>query len=170
MTGVEVRGGKIFCDPVVDKTKDLLHEDGHIAILPSRFRPFATGDVDDAMKPHFEAYMAEHSFIDEDGNEDPVIRGMLQARETEAIAWSWAAGKHLGVPEEEIMPDDGVFTIGYDPDRANEPGGAETRDSLRFSQYLGINGLQAAGMTATNVMKIRDGVPGFPAMLKWMQD
>lgn len=170
LPGLEIREGRILCDPNVARTTDLLHEAGHLAVIPSRFRQFVSGNVETTVVPHYDAYMDNHPLIREDGSEDPVIRAMLQSGETEAIAWSWAAGQHLGIADEDIMPDDAVFSVSIDPDEALEPGGAETRECLRSVQYLGINGLMAAGMVATRAMRIRAGAPGYPEMLKWVQD
>jgi len=73
----------------------------------------------------------------------------MQMGETEAIAWSYAAMCFVGVDMDEFWPEDfGLFN-----------GGAkEVRLALDTRSYLGINGLQAAGMTTTRT---------FPAMSRW---
>ena len=71
--GIYIEKGKLL----VDEEKllypgDLLHEAGHVAMVPSHLRHYATGNV---------------GKIDEIGN----------SYEIEAIAWSWAAVVALGI-------------------------------------------------------------------------
>ena len=169
LTGIEIREGVLYCDPDVAATTDFLHEAGHLAVIPARFRRLAGRDVQCSLAPHYDSYFDQHPCIRDDGSEDPVIRAILQSGETEAIAWAWAAGRHLGIGDEEIMPDDGVFWIS-DDDIAMEPGGAETRARLQAGQYFGINGLIAAGMAASKILQTRHGAPAYPSLLKWIQN
>lgn len=75
---------------------DLLHEAGHLAILPGCYRAIATANLDELSAMMFE----ECCDLDP---EDPMIRCLLQTGDTEATAWAWAAGIHLGLPPEVII-------------------------------------------------------------------
>ncbi len=84
------------------------------------------------------------------------MRAALQCSDPEATAWAWAAGKHLGIPEDEII---------LDSEYGND--GAGIRLALSLRSYPGINGLAHAGFCA-----VRDGVaplPVFPALAHWTQ-
>ncbi len=81
--GIYIEKGKLL----VDEEKllypgDLLHEAGHIAMVPSHLRCYATGNV---------------GKIDEIGN----------SYEIEAIAWSWAAVVALGIDPEILFHNKG---------------------------------------------------------------
>jgi hypothetical protein len=81
--GIYIEQGKLL----VDERKllypgDLLHEAGHIAMVPGHLRHYATGNV---------------GKIDEIGN----------SYEIEAIAWSWAAVIALGIDPEILFHNKG---------------------------------------------------------------
>jgi len=81
--GIYIEKGKLL----VDEEKllypgDLLHEAGHIAMVPSHLRYYATGNV---------------GKIDEIGS----------SYEVEAIAWSWAAVVALGIDPEILFHNKG---------------------------------------------------------------
>jgi hypothetical protein len=81
LPGVLVRGGRVLVDP--DRLRhpgDLLHEAGHLAVLPPEQR---------------------RSFGDED--EVPDMRRL----EIQAIAWSYAAALHLGLDPAVVFHDSG---------------------------------------------------------------
>ena len=60
---------------------------------------------------------------------------IVQSSDCEATAWAWAAGLNLGVPIDLIVSD-----------QAYGSEGASIRTQLRLNAYVGINGLQHAGM------------------------
>lgn len=81
--GIYIEKGKLL----VDEQKllypgDLLHEAGHIAMIPSQLRCYATGNV---------------GRIDEIGN----------SYEIESVAWSWAAVVALGIDPEILFHNKG---------------------------------------------------------------
>jgi len=81
--GIYIEQGKLL----VDEQKllypgDLLHEAGHIAMVPGHLRHYATGNV---------------GKIDEIGD----------SYEMEAIAWSWAAIVELGIAPEIVFHSNG---------------------------------------------------------------
>lgn len=122
---------------------DILHEAGHIAIFPENYRHMVNGNIDECCADIFDQVQDLHP-------EHPLIQALLQCSETEATAWAWAAGKHLGMEEPHIITNDA-----YD----NE--GESIRLALSMNSYFGINGMAAAGMTTKGM---------YPKMLKWTQD
>lgn len=83
LPGIELRGGGIAVDP--DRLVwpgDLLHEAGHLAVLPAALRREAHEDQPNAAE-------VEH------------------AGELEAMAWAWAAAVELGLPPEVLIHEGG---------------------------------------------------------------
>lgn len=79
LPGIELRNGGIAVDP--DKLVwpgDLLHEAGHLAVLPAALRLEAHED-------------------------QPNAAGIEHAGELEAMAWAWAAVVELGLPAEVLI-------------------------------------------------------------------
>jgi Na+/H+ antiporter NhaD/arsenite permease-like protein len=83
----------------------------------------------------------------------------MEPVEAHAIAWSYAAIIHLGLDPKVVFHEGGY--------------GVESEKLLfNFSLgvYIGVNGLQDAGLTAFGVKAIELGVPPYPHMLKWLRD
>lgn len=78
--------------------------------------------------------------------------------ESQAMAWSYAATIYLGLDPEVVFHEGGY--------KGNSKGLL-----LNFSLgvYLGVNGLQEAGMTATANIAHEMGVLPYPHMLKWLR-
>lgn len=147
LPGLLIWRGALFVNPDhVLGYDDVLHELAHLAILPSLFRRHATGDVDRSIRRSVDKYRRATPFMDEH-REGPVQRALLQASDTEAIAWSFAAMMKLELPPRLIVAG-GPCAI------------ATTLCELGTGRYLGINGLAAGGMTTTRL---------FPKMLRWVQ-
>lgn len=149
LPGLLVWRGGITVDP--DRClgpDDLLHEAGHLAVLPGSFRRYASGDVDISLGDRIETYLRSN-FWDKDGAENPTARALLQASESEAIAWGYAAQVYLGLKPRLRLAG------------SSKQECAETCDALAMGCHFGVHGLQAAGMT-----KARDF---FPKMLRWCQ-
>lgn len=83
LPGIVIRDGGLQVDP--DRLQwpgDLLHEAGHLAVLPPDLRARASDDLaDEQHVPH--------------------------AGETEAMAWAWAAVHAIGLPPEVLMHEGG---------------------------------------------------------------
>ncbi|WP_028300031.1 hypothetical protein [Oceanospirillum beijerinckii] len=136
LPGILIREGKLVVDR--DKLKypgDLLHEAGHLAVIP-KSRRAETG-----------AYV-----------------GVNPAEEMAAIAWSWAALKHL-----ELSPEIVFHPKGYK--------GASQNLIDQFSQehYIGSPILQWLGLCDHSGLgqmpesgEVADTV--FPKMKKWLAD
>jgi hypothetical protein len=83
LPGVAIRSGGLAVDPSkLVWPGDLLHEAGHLAVLPATVRPQAEDDLADEL-------VAAH------------------AGELEAMAWAWAAAVELGLPPEVLIHDGG---------------------------------------------------------------
>ena len=128
------------------RSSDLLHEAGHLACVPRKYRALCQGDMGKSLRKIWD-------IADEAGEiivDSPMYRALIQCSDPEATAWAWAAGKHMELPEEEIIENHQY---------------QETGESLRFALnakcYFGINGLRAAGML--------EHVKSFPTLTKWLQ-
>lgn len=150
LPGIWVDGMTINVD--LEKLKhpgDLLHEAGHVAIVPSIFRPKLFGDVEKSLLPIAKEYLDNHSMIRPDGTEDLIIRGYIQAGEHEAMAWSFAAAIACNIYPMLVFHYDG-----YDGN------GESICDRLKEKSFYGLNGMVAAGMTNLSI---------FPKMIRWLQ-
>ena len=144
---VIIENGQIFYDPNNATVNDILHEAGHIAVLPSPVRNKANNNLNSVYdiicqnaKKHFDIRNPD----------SPESRAYLQCGETEATAWAWAAGKAIGLPKEIIIEDS---------DYENE--GENMRTMLSLNSYYGINGLVAGNMV--------ESVKSYPKMIRWLQ-
>lgn len=140
---IEIHDGEIYCDPDAEASA-LIHEAGHLACLTGDARSHCGCDVGSTQRMMYEHYMA----LDHD---HPALRVAMQSGDPEATAWAWAAGKHLGIPDEFIIQNHE-----YDGE------GEQIRLCLQLNAYLGINGLRATGICHT-----RAG--GYPNMNYWLQ-
>lgn len=131
----------------------ILHEAGHIAVLPSAFRHLATGNISSAQRAALEATQ------DLDPDSAP-YRAAMQCSDPETTAWAWAAGEHLGLAPEVIIQDN---------EYANS--GAEMRAACQARAYIGINGLSHAGFCANRAgpYATAKGLPAYPSLMMWLQ-
>lgn len=150
--GVRIVEGELLVAPSA-RVSGLLHEAGHIAVAPKRFRYLISGDVDAAIEKMFDVVKDEHP-------DSPLHRAVLQCSDAEATAWAFAFGTHLGYSPEFLIRDDE-----YDGE------GQYTRLSLTLRSYLGINGLAAAGFCAVSAaVAARTARPLYPALAFWTQE
>lgn len=122
---------------------NLLHEAGHLAVLPENYRSEAEDDI-----TKIQIKMLDENLDMEPDSES--MRILLQAGETEATAWAYAAGIAIGIPSEVI-----IRAEDYDHD------GEQIRLCLSMRSYLGINGLRNSGMISA--------VKEYPVMVRWLQ-
>jgi hypothetical protein len=79
LPGIKVQRGRLLFDETrLLYPGDLLHEAGHLAVMPAHQRPHLSGDL-----------------------------GSSPAEEMMAIAWSWAALTHLGIAPEVVFHETG---------------------------------------------------------------
>ena len=159
LAGLAIVGGCIHFDDDVCTAADLLHEAGHLAVLPSQWRRKASGDLDRLFPEMFADGSADN--LDPDG---PEMRAMLQCGEAEATAWAWAASMHIGLSPLQTIEDNTYYN------EDGTPGGADVRLALQCGAYAGINGLQAAGWcAASSVIARHRGLPLYPKLRRWIQ-
>lgn len=148
---IRVVDGCLEIDPACP-VSNVLHEAGHLAVVPSPFRHLMTGDLDEGTERMF----AEIKKLSLEPD-DPLSRAAMQAGESEATAWAWAVGEYLEIPPEVIILDSE-----YEGD------GADMRVMLMMRQYLGINGLMHAGFCLTRANPRRN-LPVYPKLAYWLQ-
>lgn len=148
---VAVVEGGLRADPQAPAS-GLLHEAGHLAVMPTRFRHFLSGNLGEGMRRAFAALDQLDLAPD-----DPLLRAMLQTSDPEVTAWAWAAGKAIGLPDQMIIEDD---------DYQGE--GEGIRIALAANSYLGINGLSHAGFCVVRQNPYRP-LPVYPELAHWLQ-
>lgn len=131
LPGIAIRSGILTIDePNLQYPGDLLHEAGHLAMLLPRERTQANGHMGD------------------DG-------GLEMA----AIAWSYAAARHLDVPPEVVFHE-----AGY------RGGSGSLLDNFAAGRYVGVPMLEWARLTAAEQRAHAMGVQPYPAMLRWLRE
>ncbi len=132
LPGVEISAGGLQFDvSQLLAASDLLHEAGHIAVTPKSNRARLGGQLSaEQQLPH--------------------------GGEVEAIAWSFAAAQHLGMPLDELFHPDGY--------RGNA-------SSLAFNfsvgVYPGVHGLICAGLAQPGPLGTDSS---YPKLLQWLRD
>jgi hypothetical protein len=148
--GIEIVEGTLLVDPCC-AVSDLLHEAGHLAIVPGRYRRLMNADLEPGWHAMIEGLRATGF-----GPETALYRAVIHCSDTEATAWAWAAGRRLGLSGTEIIGDGD-----YDGDE----------DAIRYllgiGKYVGIEGLASAGFCTM----VRSGPhPVFPRLAFWTQE
>ncbi|WP_143075171.1 hypothetical protein [Sphingobium sp. AP50] len=150
LKAVRIHKGGLHYDPDRAHVADILHEAGHLAIIPVCFRPLASDDiskVQSLMIAEMVALFAEDTTV----IDSPLCRAVMQSGDPEATAWAFAAGRAIGLDDKSIIKDGD-----YDGESAS------VRLGLLMGTYVGINGLVAGGMCA--------GTRLYPAMIRWLQE
>jgi hypothetical protein len=135
LPGLLIDEGCICID--LDKLKypgDILHEAGHVAVVPANDRKQLNG-----------ATIAD--------------RKDRAAEEMMAIAWSFAACKHLGIDPYFVFHETGY-----------KDNGKAIADQFEAGNYFGVPMLQFSGMSAEPKMAETLNLPAFPAMAKWLRE
>jgi hypothetical protein len=148
--GCCIAQGVLHVDPAC-RISTILHEAGHLAITPRRFRALMDGNLYAGQREMLK--IVDEAAVHPD---DPLYRAVIQCSDPEATAWAWAAGTELCLPGEEIVRDD---EYGGD--------GKAIRLALQMRAYLGVHGLSHAGFCA---IRERDGVAAWPRLHFWTQE
>lgn len=183
LPGVALDRGELLYDPArLGSPGDLLHEAGHIALVPQRFRPRLDDDVDAVIASlvegaprgapaHADAAPGEAPDTAADpgapgGPAAPTAeeRAMLAHTEVMAIAWSYAAARRLEVePACVFWPGTYRMPPGQAPDRLVE--------QIELGFFVGIQWLARYGFCAAPPPFGNPMEPApFPAMKKWLAD
>jgi hypothetical protein len=79
--------------------------------------------------------------------------------EVQAILWSYAAALHIGIDPEIVLHEHGYY--GRSP---------HLLANFRLGIFIGLPGLESAGMTYSHVTAPHPDKEAFPAMRKWLAD
>jgi len=84
---------------------------------------------------------------------------VMEPIEVQAMAWSYAAALFIGIDPEIVFHEGGYF-------------GASKSLLLNFrvGAYIGVNGLQEAGLTLSGESAREKSVRPYPHMIKWLRD
>lgn len=135
LPGIRIINGEIFIhEEKLLSVGDILHEAGHLAILPKDIRKTITDSV----------------VVDENSQ---------GSEEMAAIAWSWAALKHL-----DIKPEVVFHSMGYKEDSEN------IIENFSEKRYFGVPTLAYKGMCIDYNYNTKHLENVFPKMLKWTID
>lgn len=132
LPGIFISHGKILIDEEkLQYPGDLIHEAAHLAVIPSVERQQISGP-------------------------DIGKRTDAAAEEMMAIAWSYAACKHLAVDPAFVFHENGY-----------KGGGKNIIEDFDAGRYFGVPVLQWLGMTNTGAADVAEN---YPAMRKWLRD
>jgi SM-20-related protein len=126
--GIDIRhGGLIVEKQRMCKPADLLHEAAHLALTPALARPALDGTITST-----------------------------PSDEMSAIAWTWAAAKHLDIDPREVFHEEVI-----------SGNGPTLLENFSAGRYVGVPMLQYWRMT---VQKAADGREPYPHMIRWTRD
>lgn len=148
---IEVVNGGLHVDPRATASS-LLHEAGHLAIVPTEFRHMLNGDLGAGMRKIIQ-YL-DGLELEPDSH---LERAILQTGDPEATAWAFAAGRAIGLPDKLIIQDD---------EYSGE--GRFIRNALAAGAYVGINGISHAGFCVRRANPYRP-LPVYPTLAYWLQ-
>jgi hypothetical protein len=159
LPGIQIVKGVLHIDP--DRlvgSGDVLHEAGHIVVLPSRWRSALGNDI--------VVTLDEAVAADPDAKDDPKLRTSIIMGEFMAQAWSYAVVKELGLPLECVF-----FPGSYRIHTDVKPHPYSTW--MASGTHHGVLALSQVGMTGgAGIFELMgaNGLPPFPKMTKWLQD
>lgn len=131
LPGITVDKGVLVIDPAkLLYPGDLLHEAGHLAVVPRAEREQLGANV-----------------------------GTDGGLEMGAIAWSYAASVHIGLPVEVVFHDHGY-----------KDGAASIREAFISGKNIGAPILAWRGLTRVRGRDCEEGAACYPAMEKWLSD
>ncbi|WP_114391874.1 hypothetical protein [Oleisolibacter albus] len=159
LPGVNIHAGILHVDPdTLVGSGDVLHEAGHIAIVPRRFWPQLGTDLQQSTTA---AITAEMGVPD-----DPVLRQIQLNSEGMAQAWSYAAALAIGVPPACIFFPGAYKHTDYE-------GTHPMQRWIESGTHFGLPSLAQAGMTGVAgpfALLQNNGLPPFPQMTRWLLD
>lgn len=161
LPGVNIHAGVLHIDPAtLVEAGDLLHEAGHIIVVPRRHWPRLGTDL----QAGIEALVADEAGSDKPA--DPRLARAVQLGEFMSQAWSYAVVQHLGLPMECLF-----FPGSYH--RHQYEGTHPTQEWIERGTHFGPLGLAQADMTGFSDVFSHmgdNGLPPFPHMTRWSVD
>ncbi len=161
LSGVNIHAGVIHVDPeTLLGPGDLLHEAGHMIVLPRQYWPLMNRD----MQADIDALLAEQTA--RDGTPDPVLTRAARQGEFMSQAWSYAVVQHLGLPQECLFFPGSYKCTDYQ-------GTHPMRAWIEQGTHFGLVPLAQAGFTGYIGMFAHMGSNGlapFPQMARWTLD
>lgn len=161
LPGVNIHGGVICVDPdTLLGPGDLLHEAGHIIVVPRRYWSRLGTDLQEDI----ETLLREET--NPDGSPDPVLTMAARQGEFMSQAWSYAVVQHLNLPMGCLF-----FPGSYKYDQYE--GTHPMLAWLEQGTHVGPVALARAGMTGFAGMFAlveNNGLPAFPRMSRWTLD
>ena len=158
LPGVWIKKGTLFVQATAHPS-DVLHEAGHLAIIPSRFRKFATGNVNTApqslLRKAYDAYLSSEEHF-AGGPDNQLYRSIVNSDEQAAIAWSYAAALEIKYDTHDLF----VYTTSAKRVPYGEDGEYIYED-LSCNHHPGIHALHHSGMI--------ESVMSFPTLTRWLQ-
>jgi hypothetical protein len=124
-----VRGTLRVDETMMCKPADLLHEAAHIALSHPSVRSALDGTADTS-----------------------------PAEEVSAIAWTWAASRHLNIDPTETFHEDVI-----------SGNGPTLLENFLQGRYVGVPMLQYWGLTVEPKNAAARGVDPYPSMLRWLR-
>jgi hypothetical protein len=155
---IKIKKGVIHFDYAKVLVLDLLHEGGHLALIPEKYRHF----FDNNLYKGFQDYAKEIKKLPFD---HPAINLLTCCDDNQVTAWAWAVGVKLELKAEDVIPD-----FSY------ENKGQELRESLELKNpmgYIGVAKLQYGGYTNkynAAKQKIYPNEVFYPNMIFWTAD
>lgn len=161
LPGVNIHAGVLHVDPdTLVEAGDVLHEAGHIIVVPRRYWSRLGTDL----QVGIEALMAQET--GPGGAPDPDLKQAAQMGEFMSQAWSYAVVRHLGLPPETVFFPGSYHRDGYQ-------GIHPMIDWLERGTHYGPMALAESGMTGFSgvfAQMYDNGLPAFPHMTRWTLD
>ncbi|CBS91611.1 hypothetical protein [Azospirillum lipoferum] len=161
LPGVNIHAGVIHVDPdTLVGSGDVLHEAGHIAVVPRAYWPRLNRDLQGDAR-------AQVAAAEQAGDPAAVhLRRAAESGELMAQAWSYAAALHLGYSPACVFFPGSYY---HEPYEGDHPTHVWLESGTHFGPVMlaqaGITGFSGIVGAAWN-----NGLPPFPQMSRWTVD
>lgn len=161
LPGVNIHAGVIHVDPdSLLEAGDVLHEAGHIIVVPRRYWPRLGRDL----QADIEALVAEQSGPGQ--TPDPLLVRAARQGEQMAQAWSYAVVRHLGLPLESLFFP-GSYRVG--PYEGTHPFQTWIEQGTHFGPLF-LAQAELTGFSGLFAYMGNNGLPPFPHVSRWTVD
>lgn len=145
--------GEVFYEPTKCEPHNLLHEIGHLALLPGELREYINGDVEECL-----GFCYGANIMLQLGYEDPCSEKyskLVNATEDAVLAWEYCVAKHLNLEPITMLFEDFTFP---------------PLDLLRIYESAANNGLGCRGTSQLIQLGILKSNKTFPNLTTFFQD